>query len=154
MKRSPILIVQTGIVAEWITLSGIQGSAVAMLGSARSSGKVVVSSDHLVGAKYKEQLEFGSRGVCDGPLTSQQEHFPLLLVRRLRQCCLVAIRLLDQWIRAWPALGQISILVWNELVLSGKLKLTFKRRSFDPCHCLRRDLMHGLMVWLFSYHSH
>lgn len=96
MKHSPILIAHSGVVADSITLLGIQGSAVAMLGSASSSGKVDESSDYLVGAKYKEQLEVGSRGVHGGPMTSKQEHFPLLLVRRLRQCCSVAIRLLDQ----------------------------------------------------------
>lgn len=62
MKHFPILIVQMGIGAEWLTLLGNQDSAVPMRGSACSSGKVDASSHYMVGAKYKEQLEIGSRG--------------------------------------------------------------------------------------------
>lgn len=156
MKHFPILIVQMGIVAEWLTLLGNQDSAVPMLGSACSSGKVDASGNDWTwwGQNIKSSLRLVVEGVHGGPMTSKQEHFPLLLVGRLKQCSPGAIRLLAQLIFMWPALSKISILVWNELVLSGKLKLSFKRRNFGPCHCLRMDLMHWLMAWLFSYSLH
>lgn len=44
MKHFPILTVQMGIGAEWLTLLGNQDSAVPMRGSACSSGKVDASS--------------------------------------------------------------------------------------------------------------
>lgn len=141
MKHFPILLVQTGIAAGWRTPLGIQCSAAPMLGSACSSGKMDVSSDCMVGAKYKE-LRAGSSGSSWWPQYFQSGAFSF--ARRLKRCCLGAIRLLDQLTLARPALGRISILAGNELFLFAKLKLTFKRRNFGLCCCLRRDL-HWLM---------
>lgn len=92
MKHFPVLFVQRGELAAWLTLLGIQGSA-PVLGSAWSSGKGNASNDYWVGKNYKEGLEADCREVQGGPMTFKQEHFPLLLVRRVNWCCVGAIGL-------------------------------------------------------------
>lgn len=65
-----------------------------MLDSAWFSGKVGASNDYCVGKNYEGEPEVGCRGVQGDSMTSKQEHFPLLLVRRVKWCCLGATGLL------------------------------------------------------------
>lgn len=55
MTHFPILIVQTGVVAGWLTLLGSTYAGLSLFFRC-------VSSDYMVVAKYKEQLEAGSGG--------------------------------------------------------------------------------------------